>query len=200
VSEKEEPGKFLEGHFLISEADLMDPNFHRTVILLVQHDSDGAFGLVLNRQLDVSLGEVVPDFEGTGAGTMPLYYGGPVQPQYVFCLHSGFPEEIIDKSCSSPVQHVVFQPFIETVSDYLKNTWSDLKEGERPPIHLYAGYSGWAPDQLEEELARGSWVVRPAAAKHIFHPNPDEGWSEALAELGGIHRIIAETGFKPSMN
>ncbi len=192
--------RYLEGHFLISEADLMDPNFHRTVILIVHHNKEGAFGLVLNRKLDLALGEVAQDFDETGAGTIPLYYGGPVQPQYMFCLHSGLPEDLLSEHATTPLQHVVFEPFIDSLSEYLKTTWGRLSEGERPPVHLYAGYSGWAPDQLESELERESWIVRPAAAKHIFHPNPDEGWREALSELGGFHRIVAETGFKPSMN
>jgi putative transcriptional regulator len=199
-SEDKSVPRWLEGHFLISEADLSDPNFTRTVVLIVHHNEEGAFGLVLNRRLDVTLGQVSPDFSRGGAGEIPIYYGGPVQPQYVFCLHSGLPEELRSEHAAVPVQHVVFEPFVTGLSDYLRTTWSGLPDNRRPPIHLYSGYSGWAPGQLEAELARDSWVVRPAAAKHIFHPNPEEGWREALGELGGFYRIVADTGFKPSMN
>ena len=191
---------WLEGFFLVSEADLVDPNFRRTVVLIIHHNEEGAFGLVLNRKLDLTLGDVVTEFQSAPSGRIPLFYGGPVQPQYVFCLHSGLPEELRSEHAAVPVQHVVFEPFVSGLARYLRDTWSTVAEGQRPPVHLYAGYSGWAAGQLESEIQRTSWVVRPAAAKYIFHDNPQEGWREALAELGGMHRIIAETGFKPSLN
>ncbi len=192
--------RWLEGHFLISEADLSDPNFHRTVVLIINHNADGAFGLVVNRKLPVTLGEAVPDLASTPVAGVALFYGGPVQPQFLFCLHSGLPEGVRSPHASAPVENVLFEPLVSSLTGFLVETWGGLEENDRPPIRLYAGYSGWAPGQLESELDRSSWIVRPASAKHVFHPNPDEGWKEALSELGGIHRIVAETGFKPSLN
>jgi putative transcriptional regulator len=148
----------------------------------------------------VTLGEAVPDLAETPAAEVPLFYGGPVQPQFLFCLHSGLPEGVRSPHASEPVENVLFEPLVSSITGYLVDRWGTLREATRPPIRLYAGYSGWSPGQLESELDRNSWIVRPASAKHIFHPKPDEGWKEALAELGGIHRIVAETGFKPSLN
>ena len=190
----------LEGHFLISEADLVDPNFHRTVVLIIHHNDEGAFGLVINRRTEVTLRDVLPDLGGSESGGIQLFVGGPVQPRYLFCLHSGLPPDLESEHSSHPLEHVVFEPDFGSLTDYLKGEWSSLPERDRPTVRAYAGYAGWAAGQLESELDRGAWVVRPAAAKHIFHPNPEEGWREALGELGGFNKIVADTGFKPSMN
>lgn len=167
---------------------------------MINHDEEGAFGLVVNRQLDVTLAQVVPGFENSPAGMLPIYQGGPVQPQYLFTIHSGFPGALKSGQASSPIEHVVFEPEFPCLEEYLKAEWAALPEKTRPPINLYAGYAGWGPGQLENELDHGAWIVRPAAVKHIFSSTPGDGWREALGELGGIHKVIAETGFKPSMN
>jgi len=195
-----QPPQWLQGYFLISEAELQDPNFSRTVVLMIQHDEEGAFGLVVNRMLDVTLGQVLPEFNDTPAGELPIYQGGPVQPQYLFTIHSGLPEDLKSEQASSPIERVVFEPSFPCLEKYLKTDWAALSVETRPPVHLYAGYAGWGPGQLENELEHGAWVVRPAAAEHIFSSDPAEGWRRALGELGGIHKIVAETGFKPSMN
>ncbi len=190
----------LTGHFLISDANLADPNFHRTVVLIINHDDEGAFGLVVNRKLEVSLEEVIPEFADSEAGRLPIYQGGPVQPQYLFSIHSGLPDDIKSEHYSTPLEHVTFEPAFDVLVNYLQNDWANLPNESRPPVHLYAGYSGWGPGQIEAEMEQGAWIVRPAAAKHIFSKAPEEGWREALGELGGIHKIVAETGYKPSMN
>ncbi len=194
------PPRWLQGYFLISEVDLQDPNFRQTVVLLISHNDDGAFGLVVNRRLEVTLGQVLPEFENTAAGELPIYQGGPVQPQFLFTIHSGLPEDLRSEQASSPIEHVIFEPAFPCLEQYLREIWANLPIDTRPPVNLYAGYAGWSPGQLEHELSEGAWVVRPAAAKHVFSDFPDQGWREALGELGGMHKIIAETGFKPSMN
>lgn len=199
-SQDRETPRWLTGHFLISEVSLGDPNFRRTVVLMIDHNDEGAFGLVVNRRLSVTLAEVLPMFNESSAGKLAVYQGGPVQPQFLFSIHSGLPQALRSDRASSPVEHVTFEPDFSVLTEYLKGGWEDLDETDRPPVHLYAGYAGWGPEQLEGELAQGAWIVRPASAKHIFRENPEEGWREALGELGGMHKIVAETGFKPSMN
>ncbi len=191
---------WLSGFFLISDVNLSDPNFRRTVVLLISHDTDGAFGLVVNRRLGATLADAIPDFARTDAGKIPLYEGGPVQQRYLFAIHSGLPDDVRSEHAVDPIEHVTFEPAFQVLGEYLKTSWSQLDPRERPPVHLYAGYSGWAGGQLENELEHGAWIVRPAAAKHVFSAAPEEGWREALGELGGIHKIVAETGYKPSMN
>ena len=83
--------KDLTGQFLIAETELQDPNFFRTVVLIVHHNEEGAFGLVVNRQSDVTAGEVIDEVEGSALEDAPVFVGGPVQQNYVFALHSGIP-------------------------------------------------------------------------------------------------------------
>lgn len=190
----------LTGHFLISDANMADPNFSRTVVLIISHDNEGAFGLVVNRRLDATLADAIPEFADTEAGLLPMFEGGPVQRDYLFTIHSGLPDAHRSEHAIDPIEHVTFEPAFQVLSDYIRHRWSELPADQRPPIRLYSGYSGWSAGQLEAELDAGAWVVRPAAAKHVFCEDPDEGWREALSELGGLHRIVAETGYKPSMN
>ena len=193
-------GEWLTGNFLISDVNLVDPNFNRTVILLIDHDDDGAFGVVVNRRLDATLSLVIPEFADSAAGSIALYEGGPVQRDYLFAIHSGLPDSVRSEHAIEPIEHVTFEPAFQVLSDYLKDEWESRSQHDLPPVHLYVGYSGWGGGQLESELREGAWIVRPASAKYIFTEDPDEGWRGALGELGGIHKIVADTGYKPSMN
>lgn len=192
--------RWLPGYFLISEVELQEPNFRQTVVLLISHNEEGAFGLVVNRQLEVTLGEVLPEFADTAAGSLVIYQGGPVQPQFLFSIHSGLPEHLRSEDASSPIEHVVFEPAFPCLETYLKEDWAKIPNESRPPVNLYAGYAGWGAGQLERELSQGAWIARPAAAKHVFSESPEEEWRAAMGELGGLYKIIAETGFRPSMN
>ena len=199
LSEKKIP-RFLDGYFLISETELQDPNFHQTVVLLIQHNTSGAFGLVVNRTSPATLGTLVEDFSNLPAGNLPVYIGGPVDQMYLFVLHSGLPGGVQSEHATEPVEGVIFEPDFTIIADFLANKWPGLKSEERPHIHLYAGYSGWAPEQLEGELKLKSWVIYPAVPEIVFSGNPEEGWRDALRKKGGIYWVAAETGSKPSMN
>lgn len=190
----------LEGHFLISETELTDPNFYRTVVLMINHNEDGAFGLVVNRPADLTLGDIVPELEEETVGERAAYIGGPVEQQFLFALHSGLPKEATSSYAVEPAAGVVFEPVFNAMDTYLRTEWADLSAAERPKLHFYLGYAGWAPGQLERELEEKAWIVIPATAEIVFHDRPDEGWNDALSAKGGLYRIIAQTGFKPSMN
>ena len=161
---------FLEGHFLISEADLMDPNFHRTVILLVQHSTEGAFGLVLNRSwkfpwvkwrpiLRIPLHRSCPSTTGVPAASVRVL--SPLRPP---SRDHGQELQLSRATCGLPTlcrgdfglpQGHVVRP---------------VRRGQAAGGHLYAGYSGWAPGQLEDELERGSWIVNPRRPNTSFIP------------------------------
>ncbi|HMW61271.1 MAG TPA: YqgE/AlgH family protein, partial [Leptospiraceae bacterium] len=81
-----------------------------------------------------------------------------------------------------------------------EENWNAIPADDRPRIHLYLGYSGWAPGQLEQEMDRGSWIIHPASAKIVFHENPEEGWANALRDKGGIYRVFADTNPDPGLN
>ena len=190
--------RWLGGCFLLSDFDLVDPNFHRAVVLMIDHDEEGAFGLVVNRPSPFTLGEVVEGLDDSPAASIPVYVGGPVQQNALFVLRDERAAE--DAEVERPVAGVAFEPASPTMIEYLKGEWSSLPEDERPAVRMYVGYSGWAAGQLEGELAADSWVVMRATREIVFHPDPHSAWTEALARTGPLYQIILQTGFKPSMN
>ncbi len=202
VGEPDEAPQFLGGYFLISDFDLADPNFYRSVVLMIDHDDEGAFGLVVNRPSKYSLGEVIDGVDGTPAASIPVYVGGPVQQNALFVLHEAFDEAEVagERPVEQPVDGVIFEPATKVLVDYLKGAWGELTEEDRPSVRIYAGYSGWGSGQLEGELKADSWVVLRASKLVVFHPEPEEAWAEALGRKGPLYQIILQTGFKPSMN
>ncbi len=190
----------LEGYFLVSETELVDPNFHRTVVLLVNHNEEGAFGLVVNRPADISLGDIVEEFEDQPLGELAAFVGGPVEQHYLFTLHTGLPENAESQYALRPAEGIVFEPVFHAMEGYLRTEWPELDEADRPSINFYLGYAGWGPGQLESELEEKAWLVLPATPEIVFHPDPAEGWNAALTRKGGLYHVVAQTGFKPSMN
>lgn len=201
MSEESPEPMDLTGHFLMAETELQDPNFFRTVVLVVHHNEEGAFGLVVNRRSEVTIGEVLEGTEDTPVADMPVFVGGPVQQNYLFVLHSGLPTEFMSEHVIEPGEGIFFEPSFQHVADFLSSpTYWDLPEVSRPKIHVFAGYSGWGPGQLEEELEEEAWLVHPAQPDIVFHPNPEQGWKDAVSKKGSFYRIVAEMGFKPSNN
>jgi putative transcriptional regulator len=198
-SENNEP-RWLPGYFLVSDIDLRDPNFYRSVVLMVSHDENGALGLVVNRPSPLSLGEMVEGMGKTPAATVPVFVGGPVQQEILFCLHGEFDGCPADDDAMYPLEGVCFEPLTRQIVSWLTGQWSALLPEDRARVRLYAGYSGWGPGQLEDELSAGAWLVVKATPEITFHPEPAQGWADAFARKGPLSRIILQTGFKPSMN
>lgn len=191
---------FLSGYFLISETSLQDPNFYRTVVFILSHDSGGAIGLVINRPSNTTLAELSEGLEETPFSDYPVYIGGPVDRNYLFALHSGLPDGSKSDGAIEAAEGVVFEPDFELLYDYFLG----LKEGDQdeqaPHIRFYAGYAGWSQGQLEEELSRQDWIVLPGSSRLVFSPDPETAWREALFKKGGIYWVAAETGSSPSLN
>ncbi|OHD72512.1 MAG: hypothetical protein A2177_10965 [Spirochaetes bacterium RBG_13_68_11] len=201
MSEPEETPRWLGGCFLVSDFDLVDPNFHRAVVLMIDHDEEGAFGLVVNRPSPFTLGEVVEGLDDSPASSIPVYVGGPVQQNALFVLHEETRADAeAEDTTEQPVEGVTFEPATQPLMDWLKSEWGELPEAERPAVRIYVGYSGWASGQLEGELETDAWVVLRATREIVFHPDPRNAWTEALARTGPLYQIILLTGFKPSMN
>ena len=203
-NESQSPGsenpENLAGFFLVSEIALGDPNFRNTVVLMISHDSSGAFGLVVNRPSPFTLGDLIDGLEGTPAAKIPVYVGGPVQQEVLFLLHSGLPAGTVDDEPDEPIPGVFSQPATRGVVEYLREDWSSAAESDRPEIRVYAGYSGWGPGQVEGELKADTWVVIPATREIVFGADAAGAWADAFARKGPLYQIILQTGFKPSMN
>lgn len=191
----------LTGYFLIAETELQDPNFFRTVVLILHHNEEGAFGLVVNRESEVTVGEVIEGVEHSPVADLRVFVGGPVQQNYVFVLHGGFPPRYHSDHVETPCEGVFFEPSFQHVIDYMNSEdYVTLETTDRPRVRVFAGYSGWGSGQLEQELEDDAWLIHPARSDLVFDIESAEGWKKALSQKGGFYRIVAETGYKPSMN
>src|ERR1043166_7199866 len=162
----------LAGQFLIASPSMGDPRFQRTVILMVRHDRNGAFGIVINKPV----GERPrPDILGAddkeARGTVKLHYGGPVEPQAGFVIHSA-------NSRRANTVDIDAQVAITSSREILH----DIGRGTGPGKSLIAfGYAGWAPGQLEGEIAGRAWYVSPATQSLIFDEDREKVWDIATS-------------------
>lgn len=177
----------LKGHLLIAGPALVDPNFRRTVVLVGEHSEEGALGVVLNRASETTVDEAVPELAAIVQGLEPVHVGGPVQPSAVVVL-ADFVEP--ERARALVVGSVGFLP-AEIDPDEL---------GEVRRARVFAGYAGWGPGQLDDELADGSWIVEPAIPDDVFTVEPEELWSEVLRRKGGPFGVLALMPVDPSLN
>ena len=177
----------LRGRLLISSGGLFDPNFRHTVVLVGEHNADGALGVVLNRALNVTVQESVPALGGLVPAGEPLFQGGPVQPASPVLLVELARPELADILIFGSVGFLV----------------GELSSDLRPDIlraRVFAGYSGWGPGQLEAEMAEHSWILDPAREDDVFTDVPDLLWSRVLERKGPEYRHLSRMPYDPSMN
>ncbi len=170
----DEPGareELAKGKFLVASRRLSDPNFHQTVVLLIEYGMEGAMGLVINRPSQVKLATVFPDIKGLKQREDSIYLGGPVAVNRMLML-IGSPKT---PQRSIPVLGDVY---LSSSLEELERLIKDAAENER--FRIFAGYSGWAPNQLDFERTRGDWHVLKADAETIFTQNPSELWQELI--------------------
>lgn len=168
------PAAELSGQLLVAMPDLADPNFDHTVILMVNHGAEGALGLVVNDQRDERpLAEIMTAIglePGNAKGNVRVFLGGPVERTRVFVLHS--------TDYARPDTVAVGSNLALTVSEGIFRDMADGKGPQKAIVIL--GYAGWAPGQLEDEMAQGGWFTEPADAKLILDEPPQRLWDEAL--------------------
>jgi putative transcriptional regulator len=189
----------LIGQYLIAEEELTDPNFNKTVVLMIDHDEKGALGLVINRPAKTKLSEVLPHFVGHPSGDMPIYYGGPVQPEFMFVLHKGLEHYESSENAFCPIPGVYFEPDSLRIMEYCLENEAFAHEKVHD-IRFYLGYSGWGVGQVEREIQQHSWVTLRGEGELVFHPKPQETWQEGLRAVGGMYKILADYGWKPGIN
>lgn len=170
-----ETGFFLAGRMLVAAPRIADPRFQRSVIVLIRHDPDGALGLIVNRA--VGSGSLKKFLKGLGreggerGGDLAIHYGGPVQADLGFVLHSADFAGAASEPVSGGLAWSPAPDVLEAAS-----------RGEGPRRLLFAlGYSGWGPGQLDGEIARGDWLIAPADEALIFETTGDAAWDRARA-------------------
>ncbi len=177
----------LRGQLLIAGPGLVDPDFWRTVVLVGEHSEEGALGVVLNRPSETSVGEAVPELVGLADGMGSVHVGGPVQSSAIVVL-ADFAEP--DDS----------QPLVLDTIGFLSTEIEPDSLGELRRARVYAGYAGWGPGQLDDELDEGSWIVEPALAEDVFTGDPGGLWSSVLRRKGGPFSVLASMPPDPSLN
>jgi putative transcriptional regulator len=178
----------LRGQLLVAGPALDDPNFRRTVLLVGEHGEDGAMGVVLNRPTSVTVSEAVPPLESLVEDGDFVHVGGPVQPRAVVVL-----ADFVDPRDAADLvfDTVGFLPGeIENADDV----------GPVRALRVFAGYAGWSPGQLEDELEEGSWLVLPARTSDIFSAAPEGLWRAVLRRQGGALAVLALLPDDPRVN
>ena len=177
----------LRGKLLIASPALVDPNFARTVVLITEHNDEGAMGVVLNRPSETAVEDVASELSELVVDE-PVFIGGPVQPQALVVLAEFNDPEAAAWIVAADVC------FVSAESEY-----DDLARAIRRG-RVYAGYSGWGAGQLEGELAEDAWIVEPPMPAELFPDDPLALWQDVLARKGGQFALIARMPDDPSLN
>jgi putative transcriptional regulator len=184
------PEKFLKGRLLLDSGQLGGSFFQRTVVLICQHNGEGAFGLVLNRSLGKTVGEmIVADLPDT-LKESPLYLGGPVQPSALSFLHT---DNFIPDADVMP--NLALGHSLDELVD-VGESFSPAKK-----VRLFAGYAGWSPGQLENEMKRKAWLTFPASLELVFETPPEQLWQKILKSKGGWkNKLLSQMPDDSSLN
>ena len=181
------PVDSLKGHLLVASPALVDPNFRRTVVLVGEHTEEGALGVILNRPSETTVREALPELTAVVEAPEHVYVGGPVQPSAIVVM-ADFADPA--RAGSLVLESVGFFP-----------AEVDLDEvGELLRTRVFAGYAGWGPGQLDDELEEESWIVEPASPEDVFTAEPDDLWASVLRRKGGPFGVLALMPPDPSLN
>jgi putative transcriptional regulator len=168
----------LTNQFLIAMPGLADPNFYHTVTYICAHNDEGAMGIVINRPLEMALGDILAQMDMTPrdrkVDQIPVYHGGPVHTDRGFVLHEPLSRWESSINVNDAVGVTTSRDILQAISD-----------GGGPKESLVAlGYAGWSAGQLEQEIMDNAWLCGPAESEVIFNTPCDKRWQTAAALLG----------------
>jgi len=177
------------GCLLVANPFLSDPNFRRAVVLLTECNAEGAFGLVLNKPIQLELTDLVKDLP---ANEERVHYGGPVQLDTLHFLH----RRGADFSNCTPVREDICWGGNFDMLRLLMQS-GELSHSD---IRFFVGYAGWSGGQLEKEVAEQGWVVTPATPELVFAEEPETIWPLTLRQMGARFEVMANFPEDPSLN
>ncbi|MCC5949873.1 MAG: YqgE/AlgH family protein [Nitriliruptoraceae bacterium] len=197
------------GRLLVAAPSLDDPNFERTVLLVLDHDEDGALGVVLNRVTSVPVRDELDAWSHLAADPPVVFGGGPVEPTAVVAL--GHATATASSELDPDQDAGITLDREQDAGDggtrildriRLVDLGSDpvLAATELQRVRIFAGYAGWAPDQLEDEIAQGAWYVVDAAPDDVFTDDPGTLWHDVLRRQDGPLKLLATYPADPSLN
>jgi putative transcriptional regulator len=178
----------IRGQLLIAGPGLLDPNFWRTVVLMVEHNDDGALGLVLNRPSETTVGEAVPELGELVDLDQRLFIGGPVQPSAVIIL----------AQFEDPADAALIA--FDDIGVLASEASADHPSARVRRGRAFVGHSGWGPGQLDSEIERGDWILESASREDAFADSPIELWPAVLTRKGGSYALLARMPADPSVN
>lgn len=169
------PDPALAPVLLVSMPQMLDPNFVRSVILLAEYGKHGAFGLVVNRQMTEPAHEVIkPEPPMDIQKDVHLYLGGPVEPNRAWVLTA-------HRELDGDALEIVDGVYLSAAPDLIRHA---LQTSPDPQVRLVIGYAGWAPGQLDDELAASAWLMAPVQADLVFETPLEAMWETAIRRLG----------------
>ena len=177
------------GRLLVATPQLADPNFERTVVLVLDHDSSGSLGVVLNRPSPVPVGDVLVGWEELVADPGVLFHGGPVSTDSALAV----------ATLATGDEPVGFRRLFDDTGIIDLDTPTELLDAAIGGMRIFAGYAGWGDGQLEAEIEEGSWYVVPPAAGDLFGP-PDGLWARVLRRQPGELAWVSTRPADPTQN
>jgi len=169
-----EPSK---GMFLIAGRGLLDPSFAKSVVLLVDVDTNGALGLIINRATEYKLAETMPELQEDPIAADLLYLGGPVGINTITLL-------MRSEEATEDIHHVFNDVYFSTSIPVLEAVLEKLDHEQR--LRVYAGHAGWAAGQLQDELRRGDWHLVAADTELLFNTEPERIWLRLIRSVSGL--------------
>ncbi|WP_437194122.1 YqgE/AlgH family protein [Planctomicrobium sp. SH527] len=174
----------LRGKFLVAGCKLRDPNFFKSAVLIVEHGTDGAMGLVVNQPTSTTVSHALKGHIELPKTRDLVYCGGPVEPAALFVIHNCAK---LDPDESPIIPGVYMGSSAEVFEDIVSpNTQKPCASKYR----IFCGCAGWEPGQLEDELSRGDWLIVPAKSDYVFHQDPYAIWDELVAQSQKSRRLF----------
>jgi putative transcriptional regulator len=177
-----ESTKSLQGQLILDGGKLQGSFFHRSVVLICQHDPEGALGLILNRSTENKVGQALVANLPERVKEQSLFIGGPVQPQALSFLHS---------DAFLPGANVMANLSLGHSLDALVDLSESFSTTQK--LKLFAGYAGWSAGQLDNEMSRKDWLVHPASLDLVFHPEPGQLWKSIMKQKDIKSRLLADS-------
>jgi putative transcriptional regulator len=193
----------LRGRLLVANPAMPDPNFNRTVVLVLAHTDDGALGVVLNRPSELDVDSPLPRWERLVANPPVVFVGGPVAPGAAICLARVPDPPSVGDEIADGIDPAGLGGWLPLVGELgtldLERDPDDLAI-KVEAIRVFAGYAGWGPGQLEGELGADSWFVVTAQASDALAGDPEQLWKRVLRRQGGSLALLAAYPADPSLN
>ena len=183
------------GDLLVATPALLDPNFERTVVLILDLDENGALGVVLNRPSDVPVREILPDWTDVTGNPDVLFQGGPVSTDSALAVGASMTYDTDPNA-----EPVGFRRLYDDVGIIDLDTPTEIVAPALTGMRIFAGYAGWSEEQLEAELAGGSWYVVPSTPADLFGADPLGLWTRVLRRQPGELAWVSTQPADPTMN